>query len=593
MKHNTIRTNLLFIYSIVILISISLMAVLYAALQVPTLRQQTFSTLQQHTVSVAASVDSEIDQMRTIALNIAYSTMIQDHFFQDTNGVPEDYSDADVLSTLLAALIFPNRPVDQINLYTTDGILVASGLNNEITTQSFRKLPWYSELMDSPEHQLVRYYGTDEKIARFITDPYGKVFISLVMENYDLFHNVCGYIEVKQRLSDVLSSAISYRPSYGEQLFIYDKDGTLLFPMDAKAPDALFRTVQELGFPQTFQRYSSGPAGNYLICAASDGGNFRTVMVVSEQDVLLPIRENISNIILITLAAFLASFALSYFASKKITSPIDEICAQITAIDIEKPASLPPLHTDLLELKALHQAFDQMQSTLSEHTHKLLMLQNQEMQSRMLALQSQMNPHFLFNSLAAIQAMAEEDMSAEISLMCQSMANILRYISSDSSQEVPLEQELRHTRDYLTCMAIRYPDDLSYEIQVPDAMLQIPVPKLCTQLLVENAIKYTTIKRPPYRIQIRGFLHEDHYELHILDNGPGFTPEVLTDLEERIRQIKDTSMLPSLKINGMGILNVFIRYWLLHENQVLFRLENRSEGGARVVIGEYFHESKI
>ena len=100
-------------------------------------------------------------------------------------------------------------------------------------------------------------------------------------------------------------------------------------------------------------------------------------------------------------------------------------------------------------------------------------------------------------------------------------------------------------------------------------------------------------KRPPYRIQIRGFLHGDHYELHILDNGPGFTPEVLANLEERIRQIKDTSMLPSLKINGMGLLNVFIRYWLLHENQVLFRLENRSEGGARVVIGEYFHESKI
>jgi sensor histidine kinase YesM len=157
-----------------------------------------------------------------------------------------------------------------------------------------------------------------------------------------------------------------------------------------------------------------------------------------------------------------------------------------------------------MEMQTLHGAFTQMQGTLSEHVGKLLELQNQEMQSRMLALQAQMNPHFLYNSLQALQAMADEGMNDEIAVMCQSMADILRYISSDSAQKVPLADELKHTRDYLRCMEIRYQGDLSYEIDVPEALDGVPVPKLCVQLLAENAIKFTTTRRPPYRIAIRG-----------------------------------------------------------------------------------------
>lgn len=86
----------------------------------------------------------------------------------------------------------------------------------------------------------------------------------------------------------------------------------------------------------------------------------------------------------------------------------------------------------------------------------------------MLALQSQMNPHFLYNSIAAIQSMAEEGMDREIIIMCLSMSNILRYISSDTKQEVTLDDEILYTQDYLSCMMIRYQGDLTYSIDIPE-----------------------------------------------------------------------------------------------------------------------------
>ena len=92
------------------------------------------------------------------------------------------------------------------------------------------------------------------------------------------------------------------------------------------------------------------------------------------------------------------------------------------------------------------------------------------MQARMLALQAQMNPHFLYNSLSTIQAMADEGMDRQIMDMCQSMSRILRYISSDKEQLVTVDQEIKYTIDFLKCMKARFDDDLIYNIVIPDGI---------------------------------------------------------------------------------------------------------------------------
>ena len=322
-------------------------------------------------------------------------------------------------------------------------------------------------------------------------------------------------------------------------------------------------------------------------------GQFYTVMSIREADLFRSVRDQSVTILLITLGTLILTVLASVLVSRRITRPLADICDQIGQIGLENPAPLPEVDSDIREIQTLHTTFSRMQSTLSGNVTKLLELQNQEMQSRMLALQAQMNPHFLFNSLQAIQAMADEGMDAEIAEMCQSMAGILRYISSDSAQQVPLEKEILHTKDYLRCMEIRYQGDLTCETDLPEKMNPVLVPKLCVQLLAENAIKFTTMQRPPYRIRIEGTVSGDHYELRIRDNGPGFEEETKKALTEQMVEIQRTSTLPSLKINGMGILHVYIRFFLLYGEDFIFRLENNPEGGACVVIGGKRNEQAV
>ena len=585
MKKKTVRGTLFGTYTIIILVSFFALAASLIALQASRVRSQTLIALRQQTRAAALSVDREIEQMRTMAMNISYSTRMQDRLFlrrpaQDASG------EAEKLSTLLSMIVFPNRPIDQINLYTRDGMRVSTGLNNEIAPDTPESAPWYGGLGDN--HQRVFFSGMDEALTKFATDTYGRQFISLAMENFDNFGNPCGFIEIKQRVSRVTEGVAAYGSGYGERMLFFDADGRLIYPLDAEA-EGLFEAARGLDFPEDFQRFGD----SFLCCAPSDGGSFYTVTVIGAGNLLRPALQQIVTTFLITLAALALAIFMSHLASRRITAPIDEMCQQIERIDIERPSALPPLQTDLEEMQTLHGAFTQMQGTLSEHVNQLLELQNQEMQSRMLALQAQMNPHFLFNSLQAIQAMADEGMDAEIAEMCQSMAGILRYISSDSAQQVPLEKEIRHTKDYLRCMEIRYQGDLTCETDLPEEMNPVLVPKLCVQLLAENAIKFTTMQRPPYRIRIEGTVSGDRYELRIRDNGPGFEEETKKELTEQMEEIRRTSTLPSLKINGMGILHVYIRFFLLYGEDFIFRLENNPEGGACVVIGGKRNEQAV
>ena len=587
-RGRTVRGTLLGTYTVLILLAFAVLATAFSLIHGNRVRSEVLNTLSQQAQSMAAAADREIDQMRTMAMNITYSTRLQDRLYlrQRTSGGLS--VEADRLSMILSLIVFPNRPIDQINLYTRDGIRISSGMDNEITRDSAETKPWYGPLSEQENAQLLFYSGRDEKLSKYVTDAYGKEFVTLVLENYDNFGTRCGYIEIRQRISRILSAMMAYRPGFGESVFFFDREGKQIFPAAEEEP--LFALAADRGFPGAF---TAAGDGRLLCCVPAGRGQFYTVMSIRGADLFRSVRDQIVTILLITLGALMVTVLASGLVSRRITRPLADICDQVGRIELEHPEPLPAVDSDIREIQTLHTSFSRMQETLSGHVTKLLELQNQEMQSRMLALQAQMNPHFLFNSIQAIQAMADEGMDAEIAEMCQSMAGILRYISSDSAQLVPLEKEIRHTKDYLRCMEIRYQGDLACEVILPPEMDPVPVPKLCVQLLAENAIKFTTTRRPPYRIRIEGTVSGDSYELRIRDNGPGFDPETRAALTAQMEEIRRTATLPSLKIQGMGILHVYIRFFLLYGEDFVFRLENNPEGGACVVIGGKWHGQAV
>ncbi len=581
-KKRTIRSIFFYTFSGIALISIIGVSVLYAIIQAPKIKAQSIAALTQATESISASMDAELTRMSTVAMNIAYSTQVSDSFA----GI-SSYSKAEEARRILSLLtmqLFPGRPVDQIDLYRMDGIAISSGLHNEVYEAKAEETAWYSLVNESSKNQAHLFTGRDPKISKYYTDEYGKCFVSFAMRIYNTFNLPYGYLEIRQRLNRVVGAAIDYTSIYGEKIYIFDQYGTQMFPLNEDA-SALFSSAQELGFPSSISKYSGFDGDDRLICSLCGDGSFQVIMSFRNYALAQPVRSFLLSTFLVAALALLFALMASFYSARDITVPLNSFCQKLEQINATQNAPLEYTSSDIEEIQTLYRVFSQMQQTLHKSTTRQILLEKQEMQSRMLALQSQMNPHLLYNSLATIQAMSDEGMNAEIGIMCQSISSILRYIASNAEQEVSLETEIRHTRDYIQCMVFRYQENLTFSIHIPEQMNEIRIPKLCIQLLVENAIKYASLKRPPYFISITGKLLDNAYEIAICDNGPGFSKDALQTLEEQIANINHTGFLPSLEINGMGIMNIYIRFRLLYGENTIFRLENLEGGGACVTMG--------
>lgn len=561
-----------------------------------------YDTIEQNTLTISNYMDSEIETLDTVAQNIAYSNLVKEHFYTylnmplgDTQGNYDSMQHVKVLNDLLVSIIGPNRPVDQIYLYSPDSGCFGNGLDNSSNSLSVKDMEWYSYL-SSPSDNKVIFCSKDPRLEKFYSYDEGAYFLTYCLKfNKSLFKDTQGFIEVKKSAANFVKNVERFSDSgYNESVIIFDNNGNLVYPL-ANNTDSLeykFSDIMSLDFKQTNSGVCSCSYDDETIifCNTSDYSGFTTMMIVKESAIINPIFDFINTNILIFLLFLIPAFGLSYIVSKIITDPLTKMYLQIQSYEMDSKEntdnSYEIISTNIIELDTLYSALREMQQRNKLSMEREIALHNQEMQSRMLALQSQMNPHFLYNSLATIQSMADEKMNEEIIDMCQTISRILRYISSDKQLLVTIEEDLLHVKDYLQCMKIRYDDDLEYYINVPEEMYELLIPKLCLQLIVENSIKYSTKSvRPPWKIEINGILSGTYWEISIKDNGAGFKEEDIEEINKKIDYINSTSLLPSLELNGMGLLNVYIRFKTLYKGNHIFRIGNLATGGAIVTIG--------
>ena len=251
------------------------------------------------------------------------------------------------------------------------------------------------------------------------------------------------------------------------------------------------------------------------------------------------------------------------------------------------------LASDVGELEELEAAFNGMQAKLRKSMDEALEARAHEMKATLLALQSQMDPHFVYNMLTTIGIMAEEGMRAEIAESVQNMTHLLRYISSGKSAVVTLGEEVEYARRYLACMKARFREDLSFDDRgAAGRSSTCGCPKLIIQPIIENTIKYGLAARPPWNVEIRGAGDDGgSWTISVMDNGPGFPAAKMRELETQMASLARPAADASLSISGMGLLNISIRLAIFYGSDAVCRVSNRPEGGAQVTIGGA-HEPK-
>jgi sensor histidine kinase YesM len=233
------------------------------------------------------------------------------------------------------------------------------------------------------------------------------------------------------------------------------------------------------------------------------------------------------------------------------------------------------------ELEALNLAFRAMLERLESSIAM-------ELQAHMRALQSQMNPHFLFNMLSVIVESCEERGVEGIVSMCLKLSSMLRYIADFGGDSATLAEEAEHTRNYLDLMSSRYEDKFSYEIVAEGPIEEARVPRVIMQPLAENCFTHGFRDcRPPWHIRVEACAEGDRWSLSVADNGVGITEETVASIYEQVERYRSdvATNYENLRLGGMGLVNTLLRLSLSQEEKIDFSISNNVEKGTVVQIG--------
>ncbi|MTI62021.1 MAG: HAMP domain-containing protein [Firmicutes bacterium] len=604
-RMKSIQFNLFSSYSLIIVIITVIFVAFFYFYVSNLLRERTSASLEELSRSISQKLDLEIEKMDDLSMNVLYSNLVKKQFSdymsycdcevaqEGSDSKAERYDNIRNLTDVLVAIIGPSQTVQQVNLYDFRGGMIGAGVYNKEARVDVKEKSWYEQVVLQEGKKYIQLPHKDPLLGEVINYYQDQFYISLYRVFFDQYNIQQGIVEVIQDCKTVFSGINELLTEANDRrIYIYNQEGELVYPYQNLAAQNYryyYDIIKNKAVSKDYLNVENPVNRNreLLNYSLSAYTGWRVVVVAQEKRILSPLFSFTKLTLYGSIFILLLALGFSYLVSQRLTIPIAKMHQTINSMDLTMVPSEehPELNSGLNELEELNRAFQQMNQKLKNSMDRLLQAQSHEMQARMLALQSQMNPHFLYNSLANISVMAEEDMNEQIVGMCENLSCMLRYISNDGSSVVRVGTELDYTEKYLACMKVRYGDKLKYKLDISEDLLEIEVPRLLIQPLVENAIKYGVKNAPPWQILVGGVINEEYWQITVRDNGPGFTFEEVQHFWKRVEEIENGDGPPGLELEGMGLLNIYMRLKLAYGSRMLFSISRGNDDGAVVTIG--------
>lgn len=402
-------------------------------------------------------------------------------------------------------------------------------------------------------------------LSRVIRNPYtnerqGLFFIDL---NYDTISNLCeksamgehGYVFILDAAGNVI-----YHP----------KQQLLYTGLIEEEIDKVLSCGEDYFI-------TDGRDGCLYTMSVSDKTGW-TVVGVSYLDEMMETRRWITWTFFLT-AVVLVSVAvlLSGFLADRITLPILKLRESMREVEKGNFEKASVVVTEKNEIGSLGNSFNLMTRKIQELMAQNVEEQKEKRKIELRALQSQINPHFLYNTLDSIIWMAESGENEEVVQMTAALATMMRQSFNNKAEIVSLEAEIEHVESYLMIQKMRYMDKLNFSVSLEEGIRECPIVKLVLQPLVENAI-YHGIRYKNGSGTVRVIAKREGEEIHITveDDGVGMS-------EQALQHIFDEHKV-NYNSNGVGVYNVERRLKLYYGNAYGLFYESERNRGTRVLM---------
>lgn len=296
-------------------------------------------------------------------------------------------------------------------------------------------------------------------------------------------------------------------------------------------------------------------------------------------------RERFNSLAVIYLILLPCTIGFSVFAawliSASIYRPIKKL-HDVTTTIAQNDLQALVYSRNVDEITELGNNFNIMIGKIRELLNAKVKEQENLKKAELKALQAQINPHFLYNTLDTIVWMAEASKTDQVIEIVRALSSFFRISLSKGKDWISIRQEIEHVRSYLAIQKMRYRDILDYKIEVDENLMDGTILKLTLQPLVENALYHgIKNKRNGGTITVRAqSVGPDLVRLEVQDDGVGFTPYKLAEIRS---MLNDDSSEISLKEGGFGLENVNKRIKLYYGKQYGLYVQSEYLGGTQVV----------
>ena len=460
------------------------------------------------------------------------------------------------IGKMVYSILDNNKGIKNITVIGKNGSIISSDKNNDMKiSANMMKEKWYVDAINNSDMPVFNPVRKDEdssmnsnswflSISRDIKNSKGENLGVIVFDiKYEMFER---YLRSN---------------AFGRQSdsIIIDNHGNVIY----------YRDVKCFADKKCLEKFSEKNKNKdtYLYETQIENTNWNLRSLANTND-LVTLKKNFSHIVIIIFLFSLAfSSIITFIVITKILKPL-----------IKLENHMQNFENNLREFHLSEKTGYEIQN-LVEHfnvmVEKIKYLREYEIK----ALHSQINPHFLYNTLDTIIWMAEFEDNEKVISITKSLANYFRLSLSNGHEKIPLKDEIMHTKEYLFIQKQRYEDKLSYFFNIEDErLLSIEVPKIIIQPIVENSI-YHGIKN----LSGNGIITIDVYRknstvnISVKDNGIGF---------EKAKQFKKS------KTGGVGIQNVDkrIKFYYGKNYGVFINKDSKTEG-AEVIIKIPFKSS--
>lgn len=572
--------------------------VLFYTLVAVMVRESSLKTAERNQISMCIKVSQQLESFMVEMRNVGFQVMMNSRLIQDFGTFSDDkandnyYGDhiVDHINAVsaLADINGIQRIATRISVFNRYGDYVSSGVMPQSKAYADDVLRSHMDL----DEIISRLVLNDGHI--YVEGPHPDYWNSKV--GYEMISLYCplgnkiqddmyGIIEIQQDFQKLVKTLL---PGLDQDMavLLFDSSGRCIFnSMESICPPEYydFYYSQASKNPDSRYGFCRIKVGNraqeqYLSAGISETSGWMAVMVRNKSSIVNVIQD-IQKVIILAIFVFMVLSAyMAYRISLKMTRPINDMIVSAQSISWSNLDMKTLEGNDENEIMALNNTFKETLKRLS----KSMQL---ELGARLNALQSQMNPHFLYNTLSVISASA--DQQEKVERMCSRLSDMLRYSTVyEEESNSTLEDEVRHTENYLELMKDRYEENLIYNIEEAGELERVKVPRVILQPIVENCFKHGFGENGfPWIIHVAVTASHGHWRIHVRNNGRPFQERDLTELNEKVEGFLKGEQK---KISGIGLTNTIIRLRLLYEEQVEYEIYTGNDGYTYVVLkGNY------